>query len=100
MDRKPRLAVRAVATATEPVVRFVGQTAESANPPYWEPWVDRIVRWLGLGLRPLVFLHTPDNLVAPALARRFHADVAKLVPDLAQLPEPRPLSATPELFEQ
>ncbi|MGB1655404.1 MAG: DUF72 domain-containing protein [Acidimicrobiales bacterium] len=75
-EKKPRLPVRAVATAGQPIVRFIGRTAAEANPPYWAPWVDRVVRWIEDGRRPTVFLHTPDNAVAPALCRMFHAEVA------------------------
>ena len=91
-DRKPRLPVRAVATGAEPVVRYVGQTDADANPTYWEPWVDRVVRWLDIGLSPLVFLHTPDNAVSPELARRFHDMVRRRVPDLEVLSSPEPIS--------
>lgn len=75
-EKKPRLPVRAVATADEPIVRFIGQTEPDANPAYWAPWVDRVVRWIEDGRRPIVFLHTPDNRVSPELCRRFHAEVA------------------------
>ena len=97
-DRKPRLPVRAVATSTEPVVRFIGQTDEDANPSFWEPWIDRVVRWVDKGLSPLVFLHTPDNAVAPSLARRFHAAVRVIRPELAELPEPLPVALPRSLF--
>lgn len=75
-EKKPRHPVRAVATADQPVVRFIGQTVADANPPYWEPWIERVVRWISDGRRPIVFLHTPDNVVSPELCRRFHAAVA------------------------
>ncbi len=97
-ERKPRLKVRPVATAGQPVVRFIGQTDPDANPEYWSPWVDHVVRWLDDGLEPIVFLHTPDNLDAPVLARRFHADVRARVPDLAALPEPLPIDPQLDLF--
>ncbi|MEM9466499.1 MAG: DUF72 domain-containing protein [Actinomycetota bacterium] len=74
-EKKPRVPVRAVATGDQPIVRFIGQTAADANPPYWAPWVDAVERWLAQGRRPIVFLHTPDNVVAPELCRRFHAEV-------------------------
>ncbi len=83
---KPRLPVRAVATADEPVVRFIGQTRADANPPYWAPWVDRVARWIADGRRPIVFLHTPDNVGAPELCRRFHADVRAREPSLPPFP--------------
>lgn len=87
-ERKPRLPVRPVAIGTNPVVRFIGQTAAEANPGWWAKWVPKVAQWLDEDRTPTVFIHTPDNAVAPALARQFHAEVAALVPDLASLPEP------------
>ncbi len=75
-EKKPLLPVRAVATAGQPIVRFIGRTAPETNPTYWAPWVDRVVRWIRDGRRPIVFLHTPDNVVAPTLCRMFHEEVA------------------------
>jgi hypothetical protein len=49
-----------------------------------------VAGWLAEGRSPTVFVHTPDNVEAPGLARRFHDDVRALVPDLAPLPEPAP----------
>lgn len=97
-ERKPRLKIRPVATSTQPVVRFIGQTDPDANPAFWAPWIDHVVRWLGDGLEPIVFLHTPDNLDAPVLARRFHDEVRARVPDLAPLPEPLPIDPQLDLF--
>ena len=95
-EKKPRLPVRAVATADQPIVRFIGQTALDANPPYWAPWVDRVVRWIEDGRRPIVFLHTPDNAVAPELCRRFHAEVASRT-TIAPLPAPPAVAVQQEL---
>ena len=93
VERKPRLTVRPVAIGPRPVVRFIGQTDPAANPAWWSKWVPTVARWLDEGRSPIFFVHTPDNLVAPALARRFHAEVAALVPTLAPLPRPeRPAS--------
>nr|GFC87277.1 hypothetical protein [Tanacetum cinerariifolium] len=36
---------------------------------------------------PYVFLHTPDNIQAPDLARRFHRQLMTLLPGLPELPE-------------
>ena len=90
---KPRLPVVAVATNDRPVVRFIGQTNPDANPPFWKPWVDTVVRWLVDGRRPLVFIHTPDNVAAPALCRRFHDEVAVRLPDLVPLPDAPPVGS-------
>ncbi len=92
---KPQLPVRAVATGRQPIVRFIGQTAADANPGFWQPWVGAVGRWIGAGRRPLVFLHTPDNIVAPELCRRFHAEVSAAVRSVDPLPEaPRPARQT------
>jgi uncharacterized protein YecE (DUF72 family) len=85
---KPRLPVRAVATSRHPVVRFIGQTALEPNPPFWARWVETVARWIVDGREPYFFVHTPDNEVAPELARLFHEAVAARVPELAALPRP------------
>ena len=85
---KPRLPVRPVAIGPSPVVRFIGRTDVAENPAWWAKWVPKVAQWLQEGRSPLVFIHTPDNVVAPALARAFHAEVQALVPDLAPLPDP------------
>jgi hypothetical protein len=38
-----------------------------------------------------VFVHTPDNVDSPLLAREFHAWVRAELPDVAPLPEPLPV---------
>ena len=83
--------MRAVATGEQPIVRFIGQTDADANPPYWTKWVDTVVRWLDQGRRPIVFLHTPDNLVSLELCRRFHAEVVDQS-DEPNLPPAPPVS--------
>ena len=90
-EKKPRVQVRAVATGEQPIVRFIGQTDADANPPYWTKWVDTVVRWLDQGRRPIVFLHTPDNLVSLELCRRFHAEVVDQS-DEPNLPPAPPVS--------
>lgn len=87
--RKPRLPVRPVAIGPSPVVRFIGQTDPAANPHWWSKWVPKIVEWIHEGRTPTVFLHTPDNVVAPELARQFHDEVRARIPELAPLPLPR-----------
>ena len=97
-ERKPRLAVRPVATGRTPIVRFIGQTDLDANEPFWRKWIPALCSWLDAGLEPIVFLHTPDNLDAPALARTFHAAVVEAAPGLAHLPEPHPVEHQPPLW--
>lgn len=98
-ERKPRLAVRPVATADQPIVRFIGQTDLDANEPFWRKWVGPVCRWLDAGRSPIVFLHTPDNVDAPELARRFHEAVVAERPGTAPLPDRPPVDDQPPLFD-
>lgn len=87
--RKPRLPWRAEALSTAPVVRFIGRDDPEATAAGWQRWIPVVARWLTEGRTPTFFVHTPDNVDSLPLARRFHAEVAAVVPDLEPLPEPR-----------
>lgn len=84
--KKPRVPVRPAAFSAHPQVRFIGGPDLDANQPYLEPWIDKVAAWIEAGHRPFVFLHTPDNLLAPRQARRFHAGLSRRLPGLAPLP--------------
>lgn len=87
-SNKPRLRARPTAIGPTPVVRYLGRDDEAATVAGWQRWIPVVARWLDEGRTPTVFVHTPDNLDAPALARRFHAEVAAAAPGLASLPDP------------
>lgn len=97
-ERKPRLAVRPIATGWQPIVRIIGQRDLDETKSFWAPWITKVIEWLGEGRSPIVFLHTPDNVDAPLLARRFHDAVRIGFPDLAPLPEPLPVRDQLDLF--
>jgi uncharacterized protein YecE (DUF72 family) len=87
--QKPHLPRRLRALTDRPVVRFVGVDDPDATRAGWRPWVPTLTSWLGEGRAPMVFVHTPDNLAAPPLARLLYADIAAIVDTLPQLPEPQ-----------
>ncbi|WP_091295844.1 DUF72 domain-containing protein [Amycolatopsis xylanica] len=89
--KKPRLPRRTLALTGQPIVRYLGRDSVEETVKGWQPWSELVAGWLSEGRSPTVFLHTPDNNEAPALARRFHDDVRALVPDLEPLPEPEPI---------
>jgi uncharacterized protein YecE (DUF72 family) len=87
-DAKPRLPVRPVATATEPLVRLIGQSDLDASIDFWRPWFAKLAAWRAAGVSPHVFVHTPDNAAAPRLVHRVRDEIAECCDDaLPPLPE-------------
>jgi uncharacterized protein YecE (DUF72 family) len=89
-ERKPRLPRRADALTGAPIVRYLGRDDPARTVEGWQPWLDVVTGWLHEGRSPTFFVHTPDNVDAPDLARRFHDEVRSRVPGLEPLPEPEP----------
>jgi uncharacterized protein YecE (DUF72 family) len=95
--KKPRLPRRSRALTCYPVVRYIGRDDTARTVAGWQHWLDAVAGWLREGRSPTVFIHTPDNVDALELARRFHHDVRARVPEVEPLPEPIP-SGPPTLF--
>jgi len=95
--QKPRVPRRSRALTAYPVVRYIGRDDAALTASGWQPWLDTVVGWLREGRSPTVFIHTPDNVEALALARRFHRDARDRLPELKALPEPVP-AGPPTLF--
>lgn len=95
--KKPRVPRRARALTSCPVVRYIGRDDPARTIAGWDPWVGTVAGWLREGRSPTVFVHTPDNVGALELARRFHDDVRARVPEVDPLPEPVP-AGPPTLF--
>ncbi|MEV0392006.1 DUF72 domain-containing protein [Polymorphospora rubra] len=89
--RKPRMPLRAAALTDRPIVRYLGRDDSARTVEGWQRWIDVVAGWLREGRTPTMFIHTPDNVDAPVLARRFHDDVRARVPELEPLPEPIPV---------
>jgi uncharacterized protein YecE (DUF72 family) len=100
--QKPHLPRRVRAITDHPIVRFVGSDDPVRTRAGWQPWLPVIATWLAEARTPTVFIHTPNNLAAPPLARQFHDDVRAAVPGLAPLPEPVAAGAVdePTLFQR
>jgi uncharacterized protein YecE (DUF72 family) len=94
---KPRVPRRSRALTSYPVVRYLGRDDTARTVAGWQPWLDTVAGWLREGRSPTVFIHTPDNVDALELARRFHHDVRARVPEVEPLPEPIP-AGPPTLF--
>lgn len=100
-QKKPRLPVHAVALTNQPVFRFIGLDDLPANRPFYQPWLTKMQLWRAQGFTPHAFFHTPDNALAPVLARQFAADFAALTgeshPVLAPWPELPQMITAPQL---
>jgi uncharacterized protein YecE (DUF72 family) len=88
--KKPRVPRRSRALTSYPVVRYIGRDDVARTVAGWQYWLDVVAGWLREGRSPTVFIHTPDNVSALELARRFHDDVRARVPEVEPLPEPVP----------
>lgn len=97
---KPRLPISTEQMGEHPVVRVIGSDDLEATFVGIDAWRPQVVGWLGEGRSPFVFVHQPENLHSPALARRFHASVAHDVRALAPLPEPLPVAPAGEVTGQ
>jgi uncharacterized protein YecE (DUF72 family) len=94
---KPRLPRRSRALTAHPVVRFLGRDDAARTVAGWQPWLDVVTGWLREGRSPTVFIHTPDNVDALELARRFHGEVRARLPEVEPLPD-ADRSGSPTLF--
>jgi uncharacterized protein YecE (DUF72 family) len=94
---KPRVPRRSRALTSYPVVRYLGRDDAARTVAEWQPWLDTVAGWLREGRSPTVFIHTPDNVDALELARRFHDDARARVPEVEPLSEPVP-AGPPTLF--
>lgn len=83
--RKPRVPRRATHTAGPAFVRFVGRNVVNESAPALDFWVERVAAWLEAGVDVHFFTHTPDDAMAPELARLFHRLLAARYPLLPGL---------------
>ncbi len=55
---------------------------------HWNVWIDHVARWLDEGLRPFIFVHTPNDQYAPELARALYTRIQQRVQELGIAPLP------------
>lgn len=86
-SRKPRVPARSTVIAGQPFLRFVGQNDVRATSGWLDRWAQTVAGWLREGLEPYVFMHAPDDLYAPRLARTFHYLLRRRLPELPEHPQ-------------
>ena len=97
---KPRLPVVTDLMGPNPIVRVIGSDDLDGTADGLRTWIPQLVEWISEGREPYLFVHQPENLESPALARMIHADVAALVGDLVPLPTPLPVAPASEVTGQ
>lgn len=75
-QKKPRVPCHPVATARQPVVRYIGHPDLPLNEQWLQQWAKKLSQWLEEGREPTVFVHSSDNIAAPTLAAQLDAKVA------------------------
>ncbi len=85
---KPNLPVLVESAGSHPVVRVIGEQRPDVTMDALRAWVPQVVHWLEEGRTPHVFVHQPDNVDSPGLARAFHEAVRAERSAVAPLPDP------------
>ncbi|WP_237484677.1 DUF72 domain-containing protein [Vibrio hippocampi] len=87
-SQKPRVPTHAIATAEQPMIRFIGHPDLEANSTFFAPWLKTIPQWIEQGKTPYIMVHTPDNNLAPQLAKQLYQQLQQLttLPALARFP--------------
>ncbi|RWX55264.1 DUF72 domain-containing protein [Photobacterium chitinilyticum] len=88
-QKKPHVPVHAIATANNPMIRFIGHPDDLSNDAFFANWLKRLPSWLADGKQPYLFIHTPDNNQAPELAIRLYRQLQQQVSLSPQLPDIR-----------
>ena len=88
-SRKPKLPVRWETTGQRPMVRFVGRNAIASVLRWQKEVAEKVALWISKGKRPYVFMHTPDDTLAPYLCRQFHQLLKEHIPALPDLTFPQ-----------
>jgi uncharacterized protein YecE (DUF72 family) len=97
---KPKLPVLTDVVGATPIVRVIGADGADTTAAGLRSWTARVVEWISEGREPYVFVHQPENLESPALAREFHAAVTASIGDLEPLPAPLPVVPATEVLGQ
>lgn len=92
--RKPQTPVRQTVTGKHPMLRIVGRNQVALADRFLDQWAKIIARWVDDGLQPFVFTHTPNDALAPVLAKRLAQRLQREMPhqDLTVPLPPRPAS--------
>ena len=84
---KPDLPIMIDAVGPRPIIRVIGEDTPQGTMKGLLKWVPRLMTWINEGREPYVFVHQPENLDSPGLARALHAALLMQMSDLVALPD-------------
>ncbi len=85
-QKKPKVPVHALATAQQPIIRFIGGGHLPDNQRWFSPWEKKIAEWRKEQRTPFLFIHTPDNSDSPQQALTLWQDLHRLLSDIPPAP--------------
>lgn len=91
---KPRLPLLDHALGERPVVRYIAGDDEQRAEDGMLAWIDTLSTWLDEGRSPTFFVHSPDNVDTPRMARMLHDRIRAEITDLVPLHDPLPVLAS------
>ena len=86
--KKPREAPMILTTGNNPIVRFVGNLEPEILNVYLEKWTSIFAKWIQEGKTPSFMAHTPDDVEAPELAKKFESLLISKLPKENQFQPP------------
>ena len=85
LRKKPRVPTHVIATADQPLVRFISPVNTELCYQSLKPWINKFVQWIDEGRKPSIFFHTPGNEAAPELAQWFAQRLHEAKPEIPAL---------------
>ncbi len=68
-------------------MRLIGEDSPQGTLKGLLKWVPQMITWIDQGREPYLFVHQPENLESPGLARTVHAALRMQCPKVAELPD-------------
>lgn len=85
---KPDLPITLAAVGPRPIIRVIGEDSPQGTSRGVHAWLPQISNWIDEGKEPYLFVHQPENLESPGIARSVHAALRAERDDIAALPDP------------
>ena len=99
---KPKLPIVLDAVGPHPIIRVIGEDRAEGTLAGLMTWVPLVADWVRAGKEPYLFVHQPENVDSPGIARQVYEAIRLELSDLEPLPEPVPVDRVeqPALFDE